>query len=327
MAASIDAKLARLKVIALEPVDEIVAKELSSMIAGVNIYVAAQAAKVAADRAVRSLAPLMGEALKKALDKPAKDDKGCLGKTKMAEALNALDFFDEELFLRGVRHVQKEPSYGGDVDTAANLRCQCAMGLVRSGKPADVLRILADMLFEAEPTPRDVAAKNLGFAMMSDAAEMLLRAKVHAGDTHFEVIESCFAGLLNIAPNRYHEFVGEYVTGSNNDLASAAAMALAMSRDKARASAFLLECYGKTFYGSQKEMLLTPIAITRTKEAFSFLMGVIEIAPTAQALAAVRAMACFAPTGDDAAKILQAVDKRDDRALTAEYERVIEKRH
>ena len=45
------------------------------------------------------------------------------------------------MFLRGMKHIQPEPSYGGPSDSAATLRATCALALVqcRSLPEADLL--------------------------------------------------------------------------------------------------------------------------------------------------------------------------------------------
>ena len=55
------------------------------------------------------------------------------------EALARLGYDDPSVFLRGLRHIQFEPVYGGRVDTAVDLRGASAFGLVESGG-----RLLAD---------------------------------------------------------------------------------------------------------------------------------------------------------------------------------------
>ncbi|HEY9663530.1 MAG TPA: hypothetical protein V6C65_34215, partial [Allocoleopsis sp.] len=45
-------------------------------------------------------------------------DPGCRAKQAIAEALYRLNYSNEALFLRGIRHRQPEPIWGGQVDTA-----------------------------------------------------------------------------------------------------------------------------------------------------------------------------------------------------------------
>lgn len=58
------------------------------------------------------------------MTKPVETDPGCTAKLKAADALYCLEYSNEDLFLRGIRHVQ-EPIWDGSDDTAA-LRGTCA---------------------------------------------------------------------------------------------------------------------------------------------------------------------------------------------------------
>jgi hypothetical protein len=64
-----------------------------------------------------------------------KRDPACPGKTAIARCLRDLDAGAEEVLLVGVRTVQREPVWGTSVDTAAELRGVCVMGLVERQHP------------------------------------------------------------------------------------------------------------------------------------------------------------------------------------------------
>ena len=53
------------------------------------------------------------------MENPVKTDPGCSAKVELVTALHDLDCAREEVFLQGLRHVQKEPGWGPPVDTAA----------------------------------------------------------------------------------------------------------------------------------------------------------------------------------------------------------------
>jgi hypothetical protein len=76
---------------------------------------------------------------------PVKSDPGCRAKVEIARALYELGEDPAAVFPRGVRHRQMEPVFGGREDTAAELRCVCALGLVRLQSP-DALVELAELL-------------------------------------------------------------------------------------------------------------------------------------------------------------------------------------
>ncbi len=73
-------------------------------------------------------------AFRRFLADPSKD-KGCLAKIAIAEALTRLEHEEAEIFLEGIRHMQREPVWGGTEDTAAWLRGLCAIGLAGCRHP------------------------------------------------------------------------------------------------------------------------------------------------------------------------------------------------
>src|SRR5688572_16278594 len=82
--------------------------ELARALESKSNLVVAKAAEVAADLGARELAPQLAEAFARLIDAPLSADKGCVAKTAIARSLNALDASDENVFLRGIRHVQHE---------------------------------------------------------------------------------------------------------------------------------------------------------------------------------------------------------------------------
>src|ERR1039458_7214282 len=112
-------------------------------------------------------------------------DKGCAAKTALADAMYTLGHGDSAAFLRGIRHVQKEPTFGGQVDSAAELRGICALGLVRAGY-RDVLLELPALLMDREPQTRQMAVRAVIYAN-DERGSLLLRMKVLGGDTNPDV--------------------------------------------------------------------------------------------------------------------------------------------
>src|SRR4030095_8290687 len=129
------------------------------------------------------------------MQNPTKSDKGCAAKTAVIKALLAADCDDEEMFLKGVRHVQLEPTWGGRADTAAPLRALCGLGLVQMGSP-DAMIELAMLLADTEADARIGAASALGHC--GPTAAPLLRFKVLTGDEEPAVTAECFNSLMAI---------------------------------------------------------------------------------------------------------------------------------
>ncbi len=96
----------------------------------VNVIVA-KAATLVAEMQLQTLVPDLYLAFDRLLTDPLKSDPKCWGKEAIAKALKNLEHAESTIFLKGVRHVQLEPVWGGEEDTAANLRATCALALLQ----------------------------------------------------------------------------------------------------------------------------------------------------------------------------------------------------
>jgi hypothetical protein len=95
----------------------------------------AQATGLVSELELYSLIPALETAFDRFLINAKESDPGCRAKQAIAETLYRLDYSNEALFLKGIRHIQQEPVWGGQVDTAPRLRGTCALGLVRMNYP------------------------------------------------------------------------------------------------------------------------------------------------------------------------------------------------
>jgi HEAT repeat protein len=260
--------------------------DLQNALLGNNNYLAAQAAAVVAQKKIDGLMPDLLAAYDFFMDEGAKRDKGCLAKTAVVKALVALNAYMEALYLQGVRCRQMEPVYGGQADTAADLRSQCALGLLQMGYE-DILLELVNLLQDGELQCRMTAVSAL-VSMGSDASELLLRFKCLAGDPDPKVIDNCFAGLLEINLDRSLSFVAQFVEGEDEVLAESAALALGEASDL-RAFKLLHGVWESTVSESRRTALMLPIALTRQEAAFQFLFETIKMGPEVYAKAALEA--------------------------------------
>src|SRR6185369_9832152 len=94
----------------------------------VNLIVA-KAAKVAAELQLHELQPELLRAFDRLFENPVAKDPQCWGKNAIATALRDLGYSESPPFVRGMRHVQMEPSFGPPVDTAIALRGICLLCL------------------------------------------------------------------------------------------------------------------------------------------------------------------------------------------------------
>ena len=282
---------------------------------------AARAAALAAGRALTALIPDLLAAFDRFMEDPLRTDKGCRAKRAIVEALNALAHTDPAPYLRGIRHVQREPVFGGRADTADALRAQCAFALVRLGY-RDVLFELVTLLADREAPARRAAVQALAH-IEADASELLLRHKALAGDADPDVTGECLSGLMKLAPARSAEFVARFLAAEDRITAESAALALGNS-GYAGAFDLLRARWEQSIDPAFKQMLLLPMALTRRDEAVAFLLELIATAHTATAAKAVDALRIYGADPRRREAVERAVSERDESAITNVFEKRFE---
>lgn len=80
--------------------------------------VVAKAAKIAADLGMSALLPDLVSAFDRMFENPRESDPQCWGKNAIAKALKDLGHSSSQEFRRGLKHVQMEPVWGEQEDTA-----------------------------------------------------------------------------------------------------------------------------------------------------------------------------------------------------------------
>ena len=315
---SVEETLVRLGKLAKTSLTEGDVKDIQKVLASANNVIVAKAAKVAADGRLMALLPQLIQAFERFMDNPAKTDKGCFAKIAIVEALDVLQYPTTEIFRQGIRHVQMEPIYGGQQDTAANLRAKCAIALARR-EVVDIFFELIPLLTDPEPQPRLDAVKALTY-LNEEKSELLLRLKVLTGDAEPQVLSECFAGLMSIAPERSVPFVAGFLSAADLMLAEGAALALGESRNS-EAFNILRQHWEDAIEQDVKTMLILPMALSRCEEAFNFLLDVVRYEYRAYAAAAVSALKVHKNDDRQRQKIQQAVKERDDPLVSAEYTR------
>jgi HEAT repeat protein len=251
---------------------------------------------------------------------PAKTDKGCLAKIAVVEALLAAGDPDEGVLRAGLRHVQLEPTWGGQADTAAPLRASCALGLVQVGA-AGVLDDLAVLLADPEPDARVGAARAL--AACGALAVPLLRYKALIGDDQPLVVAECLSGLMAAAPDESFDFVAALIAPNRPEVAAHAAMALAESRAP-RAYEVLRGKWDEAFLPELRQSLLLPIGITRHDEAPGFLLSVLESGDLAAGTGAIAALAIYKGDPGVRTRAEEAIGGTHRRRLLSFLERAFE---
>jgi HEAT repeat protein len=252
-------------------------------------HVAARAAQIAGEHELAALVPALAAAFERFLVNGAKSDPGCAAKTAVVEALSRIGAAEPVLFLRGVRHVQLEPVWGGRADTAVGLRCASAFALVTMGY-GDALVPLAELLADPEPRARAAAARALGHRELESGVP-LLRLKALVGDAEPEVLSECFTALLAIAPAESVEFLARFLDPSASEQTrETAALALGGSRRR-EAFAPLRSWFEASPQDAIRRTALVAIAMLKSDEALDFLLALVAEAPGPTARLAIEALA------------------------------------
>lgn len=257
---------------------------------------AAQAAQLVAEFTIEPLVPDLVAAFQRFMVKPQESDPGCRAKQAIADALYHLNYGEETLFLQGIRHIQKEPVWGGQVDTAPRLRGTCALGLVRMNYRS-VLVELADLLADPESEARIGAARAIAYSA-NDAGVPLLRLRIQLGDTP-SVLSEYVLALLQLAPEASLPLVQDLLYGRQPqgqqgqvEVMEVIALALAESRLPA-AFSLLRDWWQQTHQQELKKVGLLAIASLRQDDAFDFLLDLVRQGSKAQAQAALDALGLY----------------------------------
>ena len=265
-----------------------------------NLLVA-KAAFLAADASLVDLLPDILAAFDRFFTDAVKTDPQCWAKNALAKALVKLEHRHRDAYLRGMRHHQLEPVWGGVSDSAGTLRATCAHALVDCPglSDADILRHLADLLVDTDKSVRVEAVRAIAqVGGLSAALILRLRALLGPvspdGDSP-EVLGSVYSALLALDGENAIDLVAANMK-DENDTSAEAAFALADQRSTKALSA-LVERFRAGSDPWFTSVLLSAIAITRLPEALDFLLAIVA-ADDSHAASAIEAIARTAPTPD-----------------------------
>lgn len=292
------------------------AVELRRFLADKNGYLVSEAAQAANKLGLSELTPELGAAFARLLVDAVKTDKGCIGKNRIVEALLSFDAHEPDVYLAGLRHIQREPAFGEPIDTAAGLRGLCAVALFHMDFPAALLEV-TPLLLDPEPVTRAAAADAIGSSGEEHGAAVL-HLKALAGDEEPDVLGACYRGLLRLLPARYLKFVTQKLNGRDEGAAEAAALALGESRLPS-ALPVLKDALAIAGSGKLRDSVLLGAALLRLDEANAFLVSVVEEGPEGHAIAAVNALALHRHDSKLAERVKRAAEGRRSRKLSAAF--------
>lgn len=241
----------------------------------VNV-VAAKAAKMTAQLALAELMPDLVRAFDRLMINPAKSDQQCLGKTAIVIALRELGWRESALFLRGLKHVQWEPTFGGRADSAALLRSASAVALVDCADLPryETLCALADALGDTETHVRMDVIRSIECMQGNDAA-LLLRLKARLGDSEESVMGQTLESLLRVEGEAAIPLVTDFLLNAAPAVRAEAALALGASQLPVAVDA-LKNVLQEPLPATVQSACLRAFTLTRSPEALAFLFDVLE---------------------------------------------------
>jgi hypothetical protein len=271
-----------------------------------NNFLVAKAADMAREFQMTTLTPELVHAFLLFFENSGKNDPQCWAKNALSRALAAMEYQEVEVFLRGMRHIQMEPVWGGRSDTAGTLRGTCALALVqcRCLSENDLLSHLLELLGDKDKAVRTEAVRAIE-QVGSPAASLLLRLRAVLGADEPEVLGACYGGVLRIEGARAIAWVRTFLA-SGDENAAEAALAIAGTHS-AEGFEALRECFDKADDPWWRSVLLSAISLTRQEEALEFLLHLIRT-ESLDAEGAIEAVLRSMPSSDVVKKLESLVE-------------------
>ncbi|MEO1094986.1 MAG: hypothetical protein AAFX01_08800 [Cyanobacteria bacterium J06638_28] len=312
----LEALIAELNQIRHDPTSAMALTTLSHVIGSQQSVAVAQAARIVGESAIHALLPELVTAFDRFMVKPKDRDPGCRAKQAIAETLYRLEHRHKEIYLQGIRHVQLEPLWGGQVDTAPKLRGTCALGLVRMNYP-QVMVELGDLLADPDQEARIGAARAIAYSE-NPFGVALLRLRVKIGDVP-AVMGECVAALLKLEPHSALELANPFLNAGRRssdsreaiELAEVIALVLGESR-LAAAFALLKDWWQRTTHQALRETGLLAIAMLRQDEALQFLLQLVAEGPVRDAKAAIAALELYCSDDFVSSQLQEILGQRSD---------------
>ncbi|HEX7363321.1 MAG TPA: HEAT repeat domain-containing protein [Bryobacteraceae bacterium] len=306
----IERQLESLAALRAQPLEEHTLAALRAALGDRVNLVIAKAARIAGELQLRQLIPDLLQAFERLFADPAKSDPQCWGKNAIAKALKDLQYDESAPFLRGIQHVQMEPVWNGQEDTAATLRGASALALlqcsdiVRTDKLWQVMRLLSD---PAAPVRRDAVTALQQLAGIESA--LLLRLKARMGDHESAITGQALESVLAIEGEAAIPFAVEFLRSPDQETREEAALALGASR-LTSAIAKLEEAWARTRDPQERLTILRAIASSRQEPAIEFLLRTVRDGRESEAIAALEALETFGHSADLISRIERAAEAR-----------------
>jgi HEAT repeat protein len=292
---SFEEQLAALEALRQNPAEACV-EPLRKALAHRNNYVVAKAADLVREMKLGQLTPELLAAFDRFFENAVKSDPQCWAKNALSRTLAAFELQDVDVFLRGMRHIQLEPVWGGRSDTAATLRATCALALVqcRTLTEADLLAHLVELFADKDKAVRVEVARAIE-QVGSTSALLLLRLRAVLGVDEPEVLGACYSGVLHIEGVKAIPWVARFLA-PGDDPAAEAALAIAGTHSLEGFN-ILKTCLADAADPWFRSVVLSAIALTRQDEALEFLLELVRT-ESLDAEAAIEAVLRSMPSAD-----------------------------
>ena len=280
---------------------------LRKALAHKNNLVVAKAANRTREFGLIELVPELLVAFDRFFENPVKSDPQCWAKNAISGALAEFEHPDAELFIRGLRHIQNEPVWGGQSDTAGTLRSTCAHALVqcRSLRETDLLNLLIELFVDKDKSVRVEVARAID-EVGSASSALLLRQRAVRGNDEPEVLGACFSGVLRIEGKSAIPWLSRFLE-NGDDVSAEAALAIASDRSVEAFEALRVRFTDQLLLDEWfRKVLLSAISLTRQQVALDFLLELVQT-ESRHAEAAIEAIMHSAPSDDTVSKLEQMV--------------------
>jgi HEAT repeat protein len=265
-----EAQVAALDAMRQQPA-ETRAEPLRKGLGAKNNFIAAKAADLVRELHLSALTPDLLTAFDRFFENPEKSDPQCWAKNAISRALATFEYQEPDVFLRGMRHHQWEPVWGGRSDTAGTLRSTCAFALVqcRSVIEAELLTHLLELVADNDKAVRAEIVRAIE-QVGSTSASLLLRMRALIGNDEPEVLGACYSGVLHLEAVRAIPWVSRFLLPADDTSAEAAlAISATHSPEAFEALRSALENASDPWFRS---VVLSAIALTRQESATEFLL-------------------------------------------------------
>jgi hypothetical protein len=286
----IEEKLERLSLLRQADRNEAIASLRSALADHANVVVA-KAAKIAGELELHDLTPDLVRAFDRLFEKSVETDPQCWGKNAIAITLRDFGYQSAAPFLRGLRHIQMEPVWGGREDTAQVLRAACCAALPQCADLTrdEVLRHLVDAFTDVSDKVRVDAARSIEH-MGGAVSALLLRLKARIGDKEAQVTGQVFESLLRLERDGALPLVEEFLDSEDDEICAEAALALGSSR-LPEALTLLKKAWKRERDRNRKQVLLRGLSASRLPEALEFLLDLLKGGRQGEAAQALDALA------------------------------------